>query len=207
MDYSNTYFYKIVCKDLLVKDCYVGHTTNFVKRKYQHKNLCHNQNNRLYNSFKYQFIRDNGGWDNWEMVLINTESCENSIEAVKKEREYIEELQATLNKVRPIVSQEEILMKDKLYYQNNIEKFSNNKKKHYQNNKQAYSDYAKNYYQEKTDQVKQKSKEHYEQNKDEINKKRSEKLTCGCGAVVRSGGIWQHKKSIIHQDYINSLQN
>ena len=28
MDYSKTRFYKIVCKDLNIKDCYVGHTTD-----------------------------------------------------------------------------------------------------------------------------------------------------------------------------------
>ena len=27
IDYTKTNFYKIVCKDLSVKDCYVGHTT------------------------------------------------------------------------------------------------------------------------------------------------------------------------------------
>ena len=36
IDYSNTHFYKIVCKDLNIKDCYVGHTTNFKNKKYEH---------------------------------------------------------------------------------------------------------------------------------------------------------------------------
>ena len=206
MDYSKTHFYKIVCKDLSIKECYVGHTTNLMKRKHHHKNLCINPNNKQYNSFKYQFIRNNRGWDNWDIVLIKTESCENSLEAVRKEREYIEELQATLNKVRPMISQEEFLMKDKIYYQNNKEKFSKNKKIHYENNKEAYSNYAKQYYKQKSEQVKLKSKELYDNKKEEINKKRSMKMTCECGAIVRCGGIWQHKKSIIHQDYINSLQ-
>ena len=31
MDYSKTHFYKIVCKDLNIKDCYVGHTIKFQK--------------------------------------------------------------------------------------------------------------------------------------------------------------------------------
>ena len=97
-------------------------------------------------------------------------------------------------------------MKDKVYYQNNKEKFSKNKKIHYENNKQEYSDYAKQYYKHKSEQVKLKSKELYENKKEEINKKRSMKMTCECGAIVRCGGIWQHKKSIIHRDYINSLQ-
>ena len=42
------------------------------------------------------------------MVLIQTVKCENGMEARAKEREYIVELNATLNKVqRPIVSQQE----------------------------------------------------------------------------------------------------
>lgn len=106
-DDSHTHFYKLVCQDLSIKDCYVGHTTNFHKRKHHRKNLCINPKNRLYHSFKYQFILENGGWDNWEMVLINTEPCENSIEAVKREREYLELLEPSLNQVRPIITREE----------------------------------------------------------------------------------------------------
>ena len=29
INYDITYFYKIVCRDLTIQDCYVGHTTNF----------------------------------------------------------------------------------------------------------------------------------------------------------------------------------
>ena len=39
IDYSNTIIYKIRCKDINVSDIYIGHTTNFVKRKNQHKTL------------------------------------------------------------------------------------------------------------------------------------------------------------------------
>ena len=161
MDYSKTHFYKIVCKDLSIKDCNLGHTTNLMKRKHHHKNLCINPNNKQYNSFKYQFIRNNGGWDNWEIVLIKTESCENSFEAVRKEREYIEELQASLNKVKPISSKEEKVEYDRNYYQNNKERYSENKKKHYENNKEAYSTYAKKCYQEHKDKIKGRSMERY----------------------------------------------
>ena len=37
IDYSKTVIYKIVCNDLNVKDVYVGHTTDFTKRKATHK--------------------------------------------------------------------------------------------------------------------------------------------------------------------------
>ena len=64
IDYSNTHFYKIVCKDTNMTDCYVGHTTDFTKRKYKHKGLCNNTNIRNYTIPLYQFIRANGGFNN-----------------------------------------------------------------------------------------------------------------------------------------------
>ena len=64
IDYSNTLFYKIVCNDLNIKECYVGHTTSFRKRKTVHKNTCNNPNVECHNMPLYKFIRANGGWDN-----------------------------------------------------------------------------------------------------------------------------------------------
>ena len=70
IDYGNTHFYKIVCKDTNVKSLYVGHTTDFTKRKSQHKHLCCAENDKRYNVHVYEFIRENGGWDNWDMIEI-----------------------------------------------------------------------------------------------------------------------------------------
>ena len=89
VDYTNTHFYKIVCKDLNIKECYVGHTTNFKTRKQHHKQGCNNQSAKCFNLFVYQFIRENGGWENWDMILIDTLKCENRLEALKRERERI----------------------------------------------------------------------------------------------------------------------
>jgi predicted GIY-YIG superfamily endonuclease len=46
MDYSNVSFYKIVPNDTNLNFVYVGHTTNFVKRKCQHKSDCNNENDK-----------------------------------------------------------------------------------------------------------------------------------------------------------------
>ena len=75
IDYSNTIIYKICCNDITITDCYVGHTTNFSQRKSQHKSSCNNENSEQYNSFVYKFIRENGGWDNWNMIEIERLSC------------------------------------------------------------------------------------------------------------------------------------
>ena len=46
MNYSNTIIYKIVCKDVSIKECYVGQTTNFTKRKCSHKSNCKSDRNK-----------------------------------------------------------------------------------------------------------------------------------------------------------------
>ena len=105
--YDKTHFYKIVCRDLNIKDCYVGHTTNFRTRKNQHKTTCNSPLNKSHNFPVYKFIRENYGWDNFDMILIETLSCENKLEAEKIERRFIEELNCTLNAQMPFRTKEE----------------------------------------------------------------------------------------------------
>jgi hypothetical protein len=100
VDYSNTIIYKIYCKDESIKDIYVGHTTNFIQRKYLHKMACSNTNNTLK---IYNVIRCNGGWDNWDMVEIAKYNCKDSTEARIKEQEHFDILKATLNSCPPHV--------------------------------------------------------------------------------------------------------
>ena len=70
IDYSRTIIYKIVCNDLNVKHTYVGHTTNFIKRKQQHKKRCINPDNQKYHLKVYQIMRENGGWESFSMIEI-----------------------------------------------------------------------------------------------------------------------------------------
>jgi hypothetical protein len=100
IDYSNTIIYKIYCNDKSINDVYVGHTTNFTKRKYQHKIACNNLDNKLK---IYDTIRQNGGWDNWDMVEIAKYNCKDKTEARIKEQQYYEALNATLNSCPPCI--------------------------------------------------------------------------------------------------------
>ena len=101
IDYSNTIFYKIFCKDPTIKDLYVGLTTNFVQRKHAHKQSCKNEKALNHNCKLYYAIRKAGGWDNWHMEIIAFHNCADSYEARKKEQEYFEALGATLNSIDP----------------------------------------------------------------------------------------------------------
>jgi len=101
IDYSNTIFYRILCNDTSVNDLYIGHTTNFVQRKYAHKQGCINPKSVNYNCKLYNVIRDNMGWDNWTMEIIAFHNCEDLMAAKKQEQQYFEEYKATLNSIEP----------------------------------------------------------------------------------------------------------
>ena len=185
MDYSKTHFYKIVCNDLNIKDCYVGHTTNFVKRRCHHKSDCNLPHAKNYNYSVYKFIRENGGWDNWEMVLIETLNCENLLEVNKIEREFVEKLNACLNIQVPTRTQEQ-------WRHDKREELLSKKRDDYYNNRERY---------------RKQQKDNYENNKEERSNKLKTKITCDCGAVVRKADYKRHEKTKKHQDYINSLED
>lgn len=93
IDYSNTIIYKLCCNDPTITDIYIGHTTNFTKRKNQHKSACYNR----HDSYVYQFICKNGGWSNWSMIILDKVHCIDGNEARQHERRHIEDKKAMLN--------------------------------------------------------------------------------------------------------------
>jgi hypothetical protein len=95
--YENTVMYKLVCNDTNVVDFYIGHTTDFVKRKSQHKSKSIFSTQKLYKT-----IRDNGGWDNWDMVIIEKFPCLDRLEALLREQYWYEQLKAKLNTTPPM---------------------------------------------------------------------------------------------------------
>ncbi len=121
IDYSKIVIYKIVCNDLNVKDIYIGSTTNFIKRKTAHKNATMNEKHPKHNAKKYQFINENGGWNNFTMLEIEKYPCVDGNEARLRERYWFEQLQATLNTYRPIISKEEADIRLKTYKEDNKE--------------------------------------------------------------------------------------
>jgi hypothetical protein len=102
IDYSNTIIYKITCKDLLINETYIGHTTNFIQRKHIHKISCINQQSKNYNCKLYEVIRKNGGWNNWNMEILGLYNCSDHYEARKIEQTFFVSLKTTLNSIEPL---------------------------------------------------------------------------------------------------------
>lgn len=156
IDYSKTVIYRISHKEIEGMD-YVGSTVNFLCRKGQHKSKCVNPNSKLYNIKLYQTIRDNGGWDCFQMLEIKKYPCTDHREAEAEEENCRKELKATLNMIRAFRSDEEKKEYDKRY-----------KEQYYKDNKEEISERDKQYYEQNKDRITEQNKEYYHQNKDRI---------------------------------------
>lgn len=127
-DYSKSCIYMLHYKDdTELENIYIGSTTNFRVRKHQHKYNCCNPNNERYNNKKYQFIRDNGGWEEWKMIWLEDYPCKTLRELQLREDEVMLQYENRLNKNRAsrtykewYEDNKEILhQKDKEYYKKN----------------------------------------------------------------------------------------
>ena len=107
IDYSSTYLYKIVCKNTNIEDFYIGHTTDMKTRKGCHKRTCNNPNDSNHHLPLYKFIRNNEGWNNFDMIWIETQNLQNGMEARARERQLIEQLKPSLNTNIPYRTLEE----------------------------------------------------------------------------------------------------
>ena len=98
-DYSKSVIYKIqhINKPELL---YVGSTTDFTKKKCSHKNICKYENNKEHNTTLYKKIRENGGFDLFEFIIIKEFPCNTKKELSTEAEKYRKELNATLNSVR-----------------------------------------------------------------------------------------------------------
>ena len=76
---------------------YIGSTKNISTRKYQHKSHCKQTNSSHYNRKVYQTIRANGGWQNWNFVVIEEIKECSKIQALIREEYHRQEIKANLN--------------------------------------------------------------------------------------------------------------
>jgi hypothetical protein len=107
VNYGNSLIYKLCCKDVNIDKIYVGSTVNLSRRKSEHKQCCNNTNSKKYNMFVYKFIRDNGGFENWDMIQIMKYPCNDKRELQQKENETMKELKAELNSQSSFNTEEE----------------------------------------------------------------------------------------------------
>ena len=188
MNYSKCCIYKIEHNDddTLV---YVGHTTNFEKRKIQHKSNCKNDNVKHYNSKVYQMIRENGGWNAFKMLEVEKYPCADKREAERRENEVMKELKASMNMINSFVTKEELKEYKKEhntnYYKLHKEKIQEREKKYYEQNKPKKQEYNKEYYESNKQKILHQMKESYET--------KNVKVKCECGCEIVKSKLKQHQ--------------
>jgi hypothetical protein len=167
VDYNTneTVIYKIYCLDTNVTYVYFGSTTNFRSRKWAHKSACNNENNKQHNINLYKTIRDNGGFDNFEMVLVEVYPCESKKHLLIREQFHIDQQIDKMNSVRAYSSVEDNKERDKQYNLNNKDKISEYKKQYRADNKDKIVESKKQYHLDNKDTIKEYKKQYHSDNK------------------------------------------
>ena len=214
--YENSVIYKLVHKnDQDNENIYVGSTTNFRLRKNCHKKSTNNPIGEKYNRPQYKYIRENGGWDEWEMIAVETYPCENKRELEIRERFYIETLKAKLNKNIPTRTptehyqdnKERILNRNYQYREDNYEKIKEQQKQYYRDNRDEISNYYNKWKENNIDKLKEYNKKYKQNNYEKITEQQKQKTTCECGCSSTYSNIKRHRNSDKHKKKMEALAN
>ena len=188
-DYSKGLIYKLCCKNVNVKEIYVGSTINMKQRKRQHKQCAINENSEKHNIKVYQYIRENGGWSNWSMIWIKDYPSNSKRELETEEDKIMKELNATLNAKDAIKDIEKRKKQCREYKQNHKEEIKIKTAEWREKNKEHLKEYGKN---------------RVRPNYEELQLKKKEIVICECGATSNKGHIARHRKTKKHQSFISS---
>lgn len=168
MDFSKTVIYHFICKDETIKCQYVGSTTNFNKRKGQHKANCNIETAEHHHYKVYQTIRDNGGWINWEMKPLEEFPCENKTQQVIREQYWIDKLKPELNCRCSVWDKKE-------YLEATAEERKEYAKVYHQENKEVICERSRLYHEEHREEILEKQKSRREANRDKIRENQNKK--------------------------------
>ena len=91
-------FYKIVNKNNS-EMFYIGSTIKFSSRKSNHKKNVNNKVGKKYWCKLYQYIRANGNWVNFDMLIIYEDEYETKKAALQYEQQLINDLKPLLNSI------------------------------------------------------------------------------------------------------------
>ena len=208
MEYT---FYKLQIGD----KCYIGSTKDLYNRMKKHKCDCKKD------CKVYKYIRENGGWNDVKVMIIDKIIYNHKREAEEMETKYMLMFNAELNSCYPkrsikewyeankesiakqrhnfyIENKEKVAKQKKEYREANKEKIIIQKKEYREKNKEVIVERSKKYYEANKD----KKKKYYDENKDKKeeyykkqNEIRKEKVACDiCSKMICKGYISKHKK-------------
>ena len=172
---SQSTIYHIRCK-MTKRVLYVGSSCDFINREKNHKWNCNNEKSVSHHLPIYKYIRENGGFENYEIIPVSFHNLNNIVELRILEQQEMDKHTGLMNCVYASRTQKQYILDnkenkikyDKQYRIDNIEKIKEDKKQRYINNKE----------------------------------KNNEKVNCDCGCIVTRRGLNRHKKTKKHLDLI-----
>jgi hypothetical protein len=183
-DFSQSVIYHIRNKETK-EVIYVGSTTNFQQRKTKHKYRCNYPNDTKHHFKCYVCIRENGGWDCFEVIPVEFLKLENKTQLVIAEQAEIDKQDTLKNQIRAHIPEEDHKDKIKEY-----------QKKYYEIHKEQISAHKKEYYETRKEQSKEYNKEYREIHKDKISARKKEPIECPiCKSKTRRGNMPRHQRS------------
>jgi hypothetical protein len=188
----NDYFmYKICPKNKNLKMCYIGHTKNMDNRARQHELEAINTDHSKSHQKHYEAIRNNGGWNNWEMIVIDKIFGKTFLEARMREQELMNLHEANLNTLKAYITEEErqlnkknitaqfridnkaqIRAKEKEYKEIHKEKIAEQMRLYRDVNKEKIQEQTKEYREKNKEKQQENQKIWMEKNKEILKEKR-----------------------------------
>jgi len=189
--YDHAFIYMIQINE----ECYIGSTFNFKRRINEHKGRCYNENGEKYNFKIYKYIRDNGGWKNVTIRIIDVYYLVTKKFKIETEQYYMDYFKPGLNSDRAFIGIEsglerkeygkqyrkKSILKIKKYREDNKEKIKENKKQYCINNKEK---------------IKRNKKRYYKENIERIKKYKTKRVNCHlCNKEMNKGSLQRHIKN------------
>ena len=173
--------YKIQPKKTDLFFSYIGHTSNFNERKNQHiKNTTNINDKKHYHLKIYQTIRDNGGWDEWEMIEIEKYKCSTKLQVRMREQELMFQHNTNLNTCKSFITEEE--------RKNKKQEITN---KYRIENAELIKEQQRQYKQEHKEVIKEQMRKYRQEHKEETYKKQQEYRKLHAEKYKENDKIWR----------------
>lgn len=144
---------KIQVYDETIRECYIGSTRRPDQRFISHKYNCNNTASNRYNLPVYRHIRESGGFDNWQISILETHTITKA-DAKIHERWLIELYESALNTHIPSRTRTE-------YYAETREYQLEKQRAYNASHKEEYNAYQRSYQASHREEINAKQRDRY----------------------------------------------
>ena len=186
---------------------YVGSTTNFSQRKSKHKYNWNKEGKRFTYPI-YCHIRDNGGFNCFEVIPIQSLKLENKTELLIAEQVEIDKHQTLVNSCKAHRTVEETRIynneKSKKWRKEHKEERKQYEKQYREEHKEQRKEQGKQYNEEHKEDIKQYNQQYWEEHKENIKEKQKQPVKCPiCNSTVTRHSLKRHQRTKKCQEYLN----